>query len=444
MEINMDTQLKFLHYTGLRQLDTFKDHRRKTQLYAVYTGFILSVVITHGFTMAIAAFQYLGDLQNVAMIISMVLSYIEVSFKIIDMILYKDRIDRLVSTLVEDFSGIDVLVGQEQSDILLESTQLTNKIIKLYVTAGIIAGGSWCLEPFLSKIVHMLINDGTVHERQLPFMAWFPFDAHKSPMYEIAFLFQVIAGVVGTSITVAADVLFISFMIYSACHLQMLGNSLENLRRAVLNRHRGNGIHTKRISSSWQETALRTSTEHYFTLDNIFGESTLEQVPGQVVDSNLDKQLAEELKKCIQHHQSILGFISDLEKIISPVMLFQFLATTLEICLAGFQAKLGSSLHPSFFKFVLYTTANIIQTFCYCKFGDNITVESMNFATSSYNSEWYEGSEKFKRTVRILLLRSHRPIILWAGSFYTVTLKTFANLMNHAYSFFTLLSQIDE
>ncbi|KAK7792724.1 hypothetical protein R5R35_003738 [Gryllus longicercus] len=161
-------------------------------------------------------------------------------------------------------------------------------------------------------------------------------------------------------------------------------------------------------------------------------------------DKQQDEHTHFQLLQCIKHHNSIIKFAQELEEVISPVMFFQFIATALEICFAGFQAKLVSDWGPNFFKCVMYTLANILQTFCYCRFGEGIINESNNFALAVYNNRWYEESTKFKFSVKMVLMRSQKPLQLVAGKFYTVSLESFARLLNMSYSFLTILQQVNE
>jgi hypothetical protein len=44
---------------------------------------------------------------------------------------------------------------------------------------------------------------------------------------------------------------------------------------------------------------------------------------------------------------------------------------------------------------------------------------------AAYESSWYEASEEFKRSIRIMVVRSMKPFRLTGGKLYIMSLDTF-------------------
>nr|QAB43899.1 olfactory receptor OR20 [Oedaleus asiaticus] len=55
-----------------------------------------------------------------------------------------------------------------------------------------------------------------------------------------------------------------------------------------------------------------------------------------------------------------------------------------------------------------------------------------------------DASERFKRSMRIILSRSQKPLVLRAGRLYPINREAFLTLVNASYSYYTLLSQMND
>jgi hypothetical protein len=75
---------------------------------------------------------------------------------------------------------------------------------------------------------------------------------------------------------------------------------------------------------------------------------------------------------------------------------------------------------------------DLIQIFVHCRPAKHLTVPSHVFlfqcesvVRSAYESPWYEASEGFKRSIRIMVVRSMKPFRLTGGKLYIMSLDTF-------------------
>lgn len=96
--------------------------------------------------------------------------------------------------------------------------------------------------------------------------------------------------------------------------------------------------------------------------------------------------------------------------------------------------------------------------------GSRLSAESDGISYAIYESQWVDRSEKCKRAIRILIERSRRPMTIYAGGLFELSLATFVkvsstfvyqsifNLSNSivslqicraAYSYFNVLRSMD-
>lgn len=52
----------------------------------------------------------------------------------------------------------------------------------------------------------------------------------------------------------------------------------------------------------------------------------------------------------------------------------------------------------------------------------------MYVSTAAYSNDWWNAGNHFKRALQIIIIRSHRPLILSAGKVFTLSLNTFVNV----------------
>lgn len=70
----------------------------------------------------------------------------------------------------------------------------------------------------------------------------------------------------------------------------------------------------------------------------------------------------------------------------------------------------------------------VIQIWVNCYSGSRLITESDAITSAIYQSQWIDRNEKCKRAVRILAERSIRPMIIYAGGLFELSLPTFVRV----------------
>ncbi|RZB40219.1 7tm 6 domain containing protein [Asbolus verrucosus] len=91
-----------------------------------------------------------------------------------------------------------------------------------------------------------------------------------------------------------------------------------------------------------------------------------------------------------------------------------------------------TAFNASYIMLLFYQLAIFTQIFLYCWFGNEVVLkvnylESGKIYYSLYVSNWYECPESFKKDLLFFMHRAQKPIILFVGNMFPVSLTTFTS-----------------
>ncbi|KAF7989501.1 hypothetical protein HCN44_008175 [Aphidius gifuensis] len=89
-----------------------------------------------------------------------------------------------------------------------------------------------------------------------------------------------------------------------------------------------------------------------------------------------------------------------------------------------------------------YFSVMLIKVFFTFLFAEILTQESLRIKNSIIQSYWYLCCQNDQRNIFIILLRSQKPLQLYAGIFGPLNLEGFKNFIINAYSFLTILHSL--
>nr|AOG12904.1 odorant receptor [Eogystia hippophaecolus] len=151
----------------------------------------------------------------------------------------------------------------------------------------------------------------------------------------------------------------------------------------------------------------------------------------------------QKLNDWLKHHYLITTFCTKIQNLINVTMLIQFGMSAATICvsLCGFlmMSSTGTLMFVSSYLFVM-----IVEIFVPAWMGTQLSYESRESVFAIYDSEWIPRSEKFKRNMRLFVECTNVPIILRGVKMFPLSLETFTSIMKTAYSFFTLIRNVQD
>ncbi|CAH2058493.1 unnamed protein product, partial [Iphiclides podalirius] len=128
-----------------------------------------------------------------------------------------------------------------------------------------------------------------------------------------------------------------------------------------------------------------------------------------------------------------------LEVIYSKSTLFNFVSSSVIICLTGFNVTAINNVAFAV-TFLTFLFMSLLQIFFLCLFGDMIMRSSLGVSDAVYNSLWYEAGEKVGRDLLLVQIRAQKPCKLTALGFADVNLRSFTKIISTAWSYFALLN----
>nr|AOE48040.1 putative odorant receptor OR35 [Athetis lepigone] len=165
------------------------------------------------------------------------------------------------------------------------------------------------------------------------------------------------------------------------------------------------------------------------------------------VESELSKEIQEQiqisrLNQLLRHYEVILEYCNTVQNISSTTLFFQFGVASIKICVV-----MGGLLLPSetdLVFLVIYFITVTLQIFVPGYLGTQLTYESQELLTAAYNSDWITRSESFKKSLRLFRERATIPIVISGLKMFPLSLNTFTAIVKTAYSFFTLIKNVQE
>ncbi|XP_028161552.1 odorant receptor 67c-like [Ostrinia furnacalis] len=156
--------------------------------------------------------------------------------------------------------------------------------------------------------------------------------------------------------------------------------------------------------------------------------------------SRMNSKNVQSLEKIIQQHQYLLKLSKDLDDIFKLPNLFNYLVGSLEICTLGFSLTLGNWSH--FLGYVLFLLSVLLQILMMSVFGENIIRESRIVGEAAYLCDWHGMDRKAKKTILILMIRSHKEQQLTAFKFSVISYRSFSKIISTSWSYFTILRTV--
>ncbi|KAL1517873.1 hypothetical protein ABEB36_001580 [Hypothenemus hampei] len=104
-------------------------------------------------------------------------------------------------------------------------------------------------------------------------------------------------------------------------------------------------------------------------------------------------------------------------------MLMEFLLSSLNIACVIFQLINAEHVGGEIFAFSVISIY-VLQQFVFAWHANEIAVESSRLSEAIYTSEWYQCSTKIQKIMKLVVLRSQKPLFLTIGNFRPLTTQT--------------------
>ncbi|KAJ3636021.1 hypothetical protein MTP99_008872 [Tenebrio molitor] len=273
-------------------------------LYTLYSAVLNFVVSCSSIFQSAYIFLIYTDLQALAAIIFVIftdwLAAVKVCYFVFKTSILKEQMTELESTMFQPKLA--------QQRVFQASVTSWRLIYTAFSVLTIITLHLWTFFPIL---------DGTVKEHRLPFWAWYPYDAHSSPLYELTYVHQIISVWCLAMANVNMDALIAALMMFISAQCDVLSDNLKGLTGDDFN---------------------------------------------------------DKLVECIKHHKRIVRFAANCNRFFNEIALGQFFTSSASLALAMFQLTLVEPLSSECYSLLFYVSAITVQIFLYCWCGTDVEV----------------------------------------------------------------------
>ncbi|KAF9795996.1 hypothetical protein SFRURICE_010093, partial [Spodoptera frugiperda] len=137
-----------------------------------------------------------------------------------------------------------------------------------------------------------------------------------------------------------------------------------------------------------------------------------------------ETEFRDKFKELVEWHQDLIRSATTLDIIYSKSMLFNFLSSSLVICLTGFNVTIVSDI-VIIVTFLTFLSMALMQVFFLCFFADLMMTASLEVSNSVYNCKWYLSNSQVGKQLLLVQTRAQEPCKLTAAGFADVNLNAF-------------------
>ncbi|XP_015185285.1 PREDICTED: odorant receptor 85b-like [Polistes dominula] len=299
-----------------------------------------------------------------------------------------DRIlEGILMTIAEDYDNNEKDNDRERMyNKVILSQRFASCTILLYSTTVILFSVSVIFAPERVPVLKMEL----------------PFDAMKSPIYELVSILQFLQELLFASTSGLLNGLIVTLMLHLGGQAEIMCQKLTNISPKIMK----------------------------------------------------EKSCKDTLKSLIDSHERIINFSLNVESVFTYIALLQFLSNTLAICFSGFVIITVNMSFDSDQGLVIlaktlpyYTVVNL-EAFVLCFAGEYLTSKNDRSSTFSqgkaigeaaYTSTWYELKPNESRYFLLLILRSQKRLTITVGKFMDLSLEGFASILKASASYVSVL-----
>nr|XP_008197157.2 PREDICTED: odorant receptor Or1-like [Tribolium castaneum] len=196
----------------------------KPGVYTIYASTVLTLfLLGHIFFQAVNVYFIRNNLSAVTGTIYILLIEILLVFKVYylvkNMTVLKQLLKMLETEMFQPRNSTQI--NEIQADM-----KFWQMLIRFLWVSVMCSNLFWAIYPLV---------DNAGKEKRFPFLAWYPYDAQKSPYYEITYVYQTISVNYMSSIHVSVDALAGALNVYNGNQFDILCDNLRNLHRLTKN-----------------------------------------------------------------------------------------------------------------------------------------------------------------------------------------------------------------
>ncbi|XP_037302407.1 putative odorant receptor 19b [Manduca sexta] len=174
-------------------------------------------------------------------------------------------------------------------------------------------------------------------------------------------------------------------------------------------------------------------------LKHLFDETSLNKSSG-LYDDVTEKKLYKKFVYYVKRYERLVWYITEVNGVFNPSMTFQFLTSSITMCIVIYEMSETSVLSMEFIFLMVLIVILLIQVFLYCYYGNLVRHESESMNTCLYESEWTSSSPRFRRAMLIAMARWSKSMTTRVARIIPLALDTFISIIKFSYTLYTVMS----
>ncbi|CAK1547769.1 unnamed protein product [Leptosia nina] len=299
---------------------------------------------------------------------------------------YEEQMSDLIRSLKRlEENTKSITQAEDRLKIYRKETKFLHRVIRVTKIQNVILILTFLISP-LVFIVYKYFRTKKL-DLILPFLIIYPFDSHDIKYWPFVYLHQFWSETI-----VCLEICFIDFLLYICC--------------------------------TFIRIQFRLIQCEFAKLDSLSNGEMFER----------------DFTQLVKWHQELIRASNLLEQVYSKSTLYNFISSSILICLTGFNV---TAIENKAFSnmFVIFLSSTLVQIFFLCFFGDLLMQSSSGVSDAIYASKWYHAPGAGKN-LHIVQMRAQKPCKLTAFGFTDVNLGAFMSILSTAWSYFALLKTI--
>uniref|UniRef100_A0AAR5QI27 Odorant receptor n=1 Tax=Dendroctonus ponderosae TaxID=77166 RepID=A0AAR5QI27_DENPD len=200
------------------------------------------------------------------------------------------------------------------------------------------------------------------------------------------------------------------------------------------------------IGTTFGGVIYYTLTQVYFVVVTAFVISQLKIIQRLARDFHLysnggdqEKEALTVFRKIYNKHLYIIDFVGELNVLMKYLIFVECTVISIIIASVLFQLIFVPTSLAASTLYIAVSCTVLSQIFVLSWISNEIEVESLSISDALFESRWYEQTQKVKKIIIIIMMRSRKPLRIMIGPFYPLTIHTALNSLRAAYSYVTLI-----
>nr|AXX83006.1 odorant receptor [Yemma signatus] len=151
-----------------------------------------------------------------------------------------------------------------------------------------------------------------------------------------------------------------------------------------------------------------------------------------------------DLSSVISLHQEIIRIVYGLNHLLSDLLYIEFLISSLQICIAGYQLLIGKregDPRTPVYCFIFVLTLLVPVLFSLC--GNEIKLQGERLLDASYDNDWYLLSTQDQARLQVLLTEAGRGLSLSYKGLVTFDMVLYSQVVKTSYSLVAMLETME-